>query len=86
MKEAHLSRHGLPDAVSTLIDRPIKDPGEEVQDEVHGSNANQGTITPLICEEMSTALERDSWPTYKAACRRLGKCSPTGNIQRRPKQ
>ena len=57
MKEAHLSRHGLPDAVSTLVDRPIEDPGEEVQDEVHGSNANQGTIAPFICEEMSTARD-----------------------------
>ena len=55
MKEAHLRRHGLPDAVSTLVDRTIEDPGEEVQDEVHGSDANQGPVTPFICEDMSTA-------------------------------
>ena len=56
MKEAHLSRHGLPDAVSTLVDRPIEDPGEEVQDEVHGSNANQGPVTPFIWIRSSIPL------------------------------
>ena len=56
MEEAHLSRHGLPDAVPTLVDRPIEDPGEEVQDEVHGSDANQGPVTPFICEEYEYGL------------------------------